>query len=233
MNNYNTSTTGINIEAHVFYDWDAARMNWDESFVEIKEDWLPQEYMFTAYGNLSDNIPDVEEMVNLPESKSNLTKLRYCTVKTEGYLEYSEAKCDYTAYGLLEVLLDNGATLEVLDELDLEYTLNFETIVTRGYSQGDYATVLIPTKSLAELYGCEQDKVMDGLQESINHLFWDSPVYCRVEINGEENFPDCDGSYEYNKEEVINQLVKNTPNVDLDVLREELENTLPDEPRSD
>ncbi len=61
-----------------------------------------------------------------------------------------------------------------------------EVIETRGYSQGDYAQVIIPVKELAKVWGRPEEKVMDGMQTEIDHLFWDAPIYARVEINGEE-----------------------------------------------
>lgn len=233
MNNYDISSSGINIETSVFYDNFLAQSNWDESFIEIKKDWIPQEYMFTAYDQLPDNRLELENLINLPDTKRNLTLLRYETVTRKGYLYYSEVRDNYTVLELLKLLLDNGDTLELLDELDLEYTLNFKTITTRGYDQGDYTNVLIPTKTLSELWGCGQDKVMEGLQETIDNLFWDMSICCRVTINEEDYYPECDGSYEYDKDEVVEELLKVVKGVDLAVLKRELEDTLPDEPRND
>ena len=66
---------------------------------------------------------------------------------------------------------------------------------SRGYSQGDACIVICTT----------------GLNESdVDHWIWDLPIYCRVEIDGEEMYPDSEmaNSYSYDKNEILS-IVKN------------------------
>lgn len=72
------------------------------------------------------------------------------------------------------------------------------TITTTGYSQGDWAKVYIP-KELEN---------NPGIQSTIDHLFWDSPVYGIIKINDEEIYVDelLSNVYEWNKEEVLSNL---------------------------
>lgn len=71
-------------------------------------------------------------------------------------------------------------------------------ITTKGYSQGDYAKVYIP----------KELKDNKGIQQTIDHLFWDSPVYGIIKINDEEIYVDelLSNVYEWNKEEVLSKL---------------------------
>ena len=64
-------------------------------------------------------------------------------------------------------------------------------ITTKGYSQGDYARVYIP----------KELKDNKGIQQTIDHLFWDSPVYGIIKINDEEIYVDelLSDVYEWNK----------------------------------
>lgn len=72
------------------------------------------------------------------------------------------------------------------------------TITTTGYSQGDWAKVYIP-KELEN---------NSGIQSTIDHLFWDSPVYGTIKINDEEIYVDelLSNVYEWNKEEVLSKI---------------------------
>lgn len=72
------------------------------------------------------------------------------------------------------------------------------TITTTGYSQGDWAKVYIP-KELEN---------NPRIQSTIDHLFWDSPVYGIIKINDEEIYVDelLSNVYEWNKEEVLSKL---------------------------
>lgn len=72
------------------------------------------------------------------------------------------------------------------------------TITTTGYSQGDWAKVYIP-KELEN---------NSRIQSTIDHLFWDSPVYGIIKINDEEIYVDelLSNVYEWNKEEVLSEL---------------------------
>lgn len=87
---------------------------------------------------------------------------------------------DYGNYNVDDVLQDNIA------------------ITTTGYSQGDWAKVYIP-KELEN---------NSGIQSTIDHLFWDSPVYGIIKINDEEIYVDelLSNVYEWNKEEVLSEL---------------------------
>lgn len=72
------------------------------------------------------------------------------------------------------------------------------TITTTGYSQGDWAKVYIP-KELEN---------NPGIKSTIDHLFWDSPVYGIIKINDEEIYVDelLSDIYEWDKDEILSKL---------------------------
>jgi len=49
LNNYNKSSTGVNIELNITYDGDLARQNWEENFISCSE----ATYIYTDYNNLT------------------------------------------------------------------------------------------------------------------------------------------------------------------------------------
>lgn len=92
------------------------------------------------------------------------------------------------------------------------------TITTTGYSQGDYATVYIP----------KELKDNPGIQKTIDHLFWDSPVYGVIKINDEEIFVDelLSDVYEWDKDEVLSALKSKVSEKTYEYLKNNLPNEL-------
>jgi hypothetical protein len=93
---------------------------------------------------------------------------------------------------------------EFLDELDMagvKYSKKYTHYVTRGYSQGDYADVYVL-----------KDNDFEGMQQHIDHLFWDSPISGRVTIKNTEwyLYDLIDNEYDMSindvKEQVINAI---------------------------
>ena len=241
INNYDKSSTGINIEANICWNNDVAQDNWNNNFIKLKSGPYKNYYLYTDWDNVSayyndkypnnsgiEHIMDIEECYNIAETKRNLTILRYLTVKEYGLLCYSEAKVNYRAIDLVELLFDTDC-VDNIDDLDIEYTSKVDILETIGYSQGDYENVLIATDVLKQIWGNEPN--INDLQEEINHLFWDQPLYCVVTINGEEyDYAVQNGTYSYDKDTLIDELCNAIEDVDTDVLRTELENILPEEP---
>jgi len=57
-NNYNTSTTGINLECNIIYDWDLARSNWEENFNSTDDSYT---WLYTNCGNITEDSYDRED----------------------------------------------------------------------------------------------------------------------------------------------------------------------------
>ena len=97
-------------------------------------------------------------------------------------------------------------------------------ITTKGYCQGDSAEVIIPTKLLEKCWGGKFN--IENMQEEIDHLFWDAPVYARLEIEEEEIYLDeyLQDRYFWDKDYVIEQLTKKYSQE----VMQEIENILPE-----
>lgn len=79
----------------------------------------------------------------------------------------------------------------------------YELFTTRGYSQGDYAEVLVHRDAI-DVPDCEFGTYID-------HLFWDCPLYISVqdETTDEEVFFFCDYLDDWNKNELILDILSN------------------------
>lgn len=175
-NNFDRSSTGVNIEFRGYFDNWQSRADFEDNFKVLK--WGRHGADLLAYIDW--------KKITAPEKIGDVFKINK-----------HAKKCD-----ILDLDYFEGETLaEIKDELlnkpiedweDFENVLDlkagFEIIGTTGYCQGDYCKVLIDKKALGQVWGREPD--IDSLQEEINHLCWDSPVSASLTINDTEYFYD-------------------------------------------
>ena len=92
------------------------------------------------------------------------------------------------------------------------------TITTTGYSQGDWAEVYIP----------KEFKDKPWIQSTIDHLFWDSPVYGIIKVNDEEIYVDelLSDIYEWDKDEILSKLKNDVSEKTYEYLKNNLPETL-------
>jgi hypothetical protein len=237
MNNYDTSSSGISIEAMIGKDIDLARDNWRENFIAVQDDV----FQYIDYGNVN-GFDDIYELIEVTED--NIVTLLDALVK-EGW-SLSDFARDYEVSTLVETLLedfqlqDYEEAIDLLNKYDISFEKNYEVIYTRGVCQGDYAEVLIPIKQLRECW-CISDDIKDKdlvSTEYIDQVFWECPITIRIDINGEEYIDDLDGQYNYynrntgytyNKAELIDRVIKYFPELDEKLLQQELNKVLPEE----
>ena len=69
----------------------------------------------------------------------------------------------------------------IVDELPSDtVTHKYRVKSSTGYSQGDYALVLIPNK-----HGWDGEH-KDSIDNAVDHILWDQPIYARLEIECQE-----------------------------------------------
>lgn len=187
MNNYDQSSSGENIELHVQYDTDLARIYFEDFEREAVRINLGgrDNYLFL----LGDS------------SAPFFTKSKLQRMKRADLLEL----CEMYEVGFF----DDATKSEMIDELvhvsikrhyeylatdyswnRIQENITHEYYVTRGYNQGDAALIV---------------SINDPIDKSyIDHIFWDCPVYIRAEIDGVEFYEDSflDDVYDYDKDEI-------------------------------
>ena len=235
-NNFNTSSSGLNIELSVFRDTDRSQMEFDESFTRL-EDGL---FVFTEFGNVSDNFSfsDASNYRFTVKELRQAIKNNYDTELSQHY--FSKPFSKLTKAELLEFLdcvtYDSSEVAEFLQD---NFTPLYDNIVPRGYSQGDYAEVIITPAYKAYLAG--NGKQWDDEQERktsdlIDKLFWDAPIYARLEIGDNEFYldellVDC---YEYDKSQLMQDFervyAKEFSDSQLIIVMEFLADNLPEYP---
>lgn len=210
-NNYDQSSTGINIEVSACYDTGLSRAYFEDSI-------LRYDRSFFAYDTAPESIRDFIEI----DSKANHESL------TDLANELNEWCCydDYTDEELKQLIYDADPSMimnrywhsELGNSLHLKQ--GFALYRTRGYCQGDIETVLY-----------KGDSMSASIQNSIDHLFWDAPVRASVTINEElYEYWDYDlPEYEWEKEKFIENIMDDYKGENPDYVKEMLNKMLPNQ----
>lgn len=226
-NNFDCSSTGLNIEVSARYDSDLSRIIYEENYRTCYSktnrgvDLCIRVYDFAADNQLS-TVADVGYFKNVG-SHGPMTKETMVEILNE-YREYCYDVESFTAQELKDELkcIDIRYVPDLLHYYGSYYHLNDDVVlyVSRGYCQGDIANVL-----------CAGDT--KECREQINHELWDCPVSATIIICGcEYNYYDfgCD-QYNWEKEKFIDKVVEaHTNDKELqERLRKQLDAMLPDE----
>ena len=217
LNNFDTSSSGVNIEFTGFYSNDRSSNDFNESFMKHGDKWI-----FTSYGNLPSDWQPIETLdpdvpiedfikVCLAEDWYNFL-CRIESVKDKlvvlheqlGVDSWREIGYDEIAEWALE-FFDSDVT-ENLRENYL--TKNYTEKRVRGYSQGDVIDVVVPD-ALRNILGVPDEFEIVTDQE-IENLVYRAPVDARITINGTEEFLDdvLSDVYHWDKGEAMGFLKK-------------------------
>lgn len=210
MNNFNTSTTGLNVELGCFRDTDLSSFWFEDSFTCVSRD----SFSLLNDGYRGVNIfvyqsPDFE-LFNLDNWKVP-TKIKLhdlmlnklfngCTgtFNTEAKDQYDKLSYKLTQAELLEFL---SCTYEpdYHEFIIRNFEPKFKIVSSRGYCQGDYAEVIYIL-----------DEVGDTEELDFDNELWNTPVYCRLTVNDEEFYIDSEmkDQYEYDEDEIARIIIK-------------------------
>lgn len=202
-NNFDRSSTGVNIELSIYQDGDLARWYFEEfesgsdgSYVKFYRDrrgtleyiavWADEEDAQTLQAPLSEfQKMEFDELEHLYELHSG--ELFYGEEHERGEME------DWLASKFTAEMMVDSMHQERLSwhDLDYEYT-------SYGYCQGDAVRVWLSDRAKEE---------MPHLKDSmyIDHLLWDAPVSGVLTVDGVEYYLDemLDDVYAYDKDELI------------------------------
>ncbi len=231
-NNFDTSSSGIDITVNVGLDYSDNQWMFDEQFVKIDSE---DAYLYHSDGNLDKEI----DYTISPRQKGKV--INCILTEFEGHFEKSELTCQELSTledWLYELCQDREEYLNYCQEHNI-FTArdDYAEMETRGYSQGDYHKILVNKVEFEKVMG--SPFVEADNQTYFNNIFWDTPQTVRATINDEEYiselydtyYPNFQSEDNYNKDKFIAELLRFTTDEDFDseVLKEELEELLPSE----
>lgn len=212
-NNFDSASCGLNLELSIFKDTDQSQCLFSESFKILQHSGYGTNTIaiYTDCGNFSDDFSfsNSNEYIftkaDLVQAMKKSGLWDQETARYKGYNLYKDSKALLIEFAEEQC----GGSLDFADFLQENFTAKYETIVTRGYCQGDYAEVIIPSKTVLELEKqCGKtftDIESEWLSDYIDNLFWDSPVWARLEVNDQELYLDelIEDSYNYDKSQLL------------------------------
>lgn len=248
--NYDQSSSGLNLELRCSYDSCIAQMDFRDA-IEVL-DRGKDTFLFVGWGSMKAS--DFERTYKLPQPKQLFKDYFKYTQEADisncclgqikrvlGYLKDYDCTSlrEITSGDLLEAIKCDVRWADPVQEfLEEYYEPEFFELSTSGYCQGDYARVIIPKEVLIE-YGHENptQEIADSFQKTIDHLFWDAPLYCRLDINDEVEFDFTEymeDTYDYDKDQLLEiaekHLLNQWPEDAQKIIREFLEDNLPEYP---
>lgn len=225
-NNYDKSSTGVDIECVCYYDINLSRHNFEENFEILQHN--SSVLYFIDNGNLPG--ATTVKMIVKGTKENKVSHLAYVTSFDKEEIEtWDDDTIDSEIIGreedinLINYALDKLPTLPGLEFLPNK---NLIALGSRGYSQGDYSTILYCPEDLEKAWG--KMPTQESIQKMVNHYCWDSPIYARFEIDGKEyhyhDMPEYD-EYEWDRDAFIAYVSKESG---IDV--EKLESFVPEYP---
>lgn len=216
-NNFDCSSTGISIECCACYDTDLSRLYYDDMFDTI---WFNNRNSIVIDKDLgvsgNSNFFKACEVVDFTVKK----KINIVPLLNE-YGDYFYDWNDYTKEEAIEELKNiNGKYVqELIQKGYAKPKEGYQSFVSRGYGQGDYAFVICKNSMTSEY---------------VNHLLWDAPVYARVSIGDSAEYfyaECCDDEYEWDKEKFIKYVCDSYTNDSntKEKIAKQLNNMLPEE----
>ncbi len=202
MNNFTKNGNGASVEINAFFDSGMSQYYFDDNFERLDD----SVFFYTDWQNIEKvELEDMYIVTN--DTRENVIK------------ELSETCCDWDENN--DPKMSNEELKKVLDSnLDYDYnetdffefdSENFAEIETRGYSQGDYAKVYVDLRAMRKMTG-KEDFNADTLKDTIHNLFWNSPLYVKVIVDGQE-YLNSDSCGEYcTIEDTREEMLKNMKN---------------------
>lgn len=197
-NNFDRSSSGLNIECTCFYDTDLSERDFRENFEVLQHSGYRTSSVLYYIDN--GNVPghDKIKFTVKGERTAKIKKLVELTSFEEDEIQtWDDDTIDNEILGYYDVNLIHYAEnkLDLIDGLEFVPNKNLITISSIGYSQGDYSTVIYCPDDLEKCWGCAPQE--NEMRKTIDRYLWDAPIYCRMEIDGEEynywDMPEYDG----------------------------------------
>tara|TARA_Y100000296_G_scaffold67255_1_gene79794 strand:+ start:649 stop:1458 length:810 start_codon:yes stop_codon:yes gene_type:complete len=240
MNNFDQSSTGVNLELHCFYDSCVARQEFEEAFKVLQYSGHRTVFtvLFCDFGGDCETDFDFNDLSNYAVEEltskeifkafydlnysSNIDHDLNC-----GYLSnikelLAQLECENLGKVHQSILLKEietylGCNQSFRDFLQNTFECNYLTFHSRGHTQGDYAKIIVP-KSVYKNYMQNGDSSLSSVEafkksfelSTFDNLLWNQPIYCKLNI-------EIDG---HREEFYFDEYVKDLYNYDVDEIIE-------------
>lgn len=203
INNFDQSSTGIDIEIEAFLDDDIARCYYRESFKHIKGNNDDIVY-YTAVDELE---PSFEAITTKDAHKFTKEQSGFLFAYHEYKVNSIEEYRDFCLQDLPKDYHERNRYIRQSQELGLPVKFKDNYAVERfnGYSQGDTHEVIFNLTALSSLWGKPEEEILtDAFRREIQHLLFNSPIFLKVTIKNRNTGEVDEGNYcEYAEDEYV------------------------------
>ena len=206
MNNFDMSSTGVNLELMAFKDTDLSRMYFDEELTELQG----RLFIFTHY---------IDDISSLSFHRLGIYKECFDYMDKRDFINlwndhFNDSIISFDE--LLTFLDDQFYHNEYIQHVNSLLPEKYVIKTAIGYSQGDSESVIC-LKDSNDKYHYE-------------NLFYNAPCYIRLNINQDEFYFDdyIKDIYQYDKDNVIQLFIDNYNGLHKDNVIQFLSNNLPD-----
>lgn len=192
MNNFDTSSTGENIEFNCFYDTHLSQIYFDEFASEAVRVEIGRNFSAFILGDASKPFYKKAALQKMKKDKLfDLCADYDLTCWTANPSDYTKPEL---ISDLLGVTIEQHYTLTAkggwgafIDSIEHDYHQS------NGYSQGDSAIII-----------SVNEPITPSMREHYNHIFWDAPICISATVNDEEFYEDSflNDAYEYDREAI-------------------------------
>lgn len=235
MNNYDMSSTGINIELNVGYDLALAEENRNEYFEDFEDDYYT--YVYTPLREPS-KIVCVGDLLEVTIPSFDISD---DILINEFYYDEDHTE-DFSYERIWEEVLynidmrDMHKYIEILDKYKVSYIKLYDEVIDKGYNYDDTANVIIPHYLRKDL-GLEEDAdLVEIFKQDIHSVLWDIPISASITINGVTYWSnifnglyEVDGGQCWDKDVFIKEVIEEFNIYNKEVLFKELTKLVPDE----
>jgi len=209
MNNFDTSKSGVDIEVECFYSNNLAGLYFDEDFERVSNlngaSLLHDNYFNVGIyqyvaGGEYDAI-EVTDLANYTTTNKDMKQLLIDLFNKEELNDYFDKSYRTLNKAELTELVSEMMTRyydasSIVEFYTTCFTPNYDVIAIRGYSQGDYAEIIVPKEA--------------SKAEEFAHMFYDAPIICAITIDNKEYYlhEGLSSEYEWDKAEILATLDK-------------------------
>lgn len=210
MNNFNMSSSGVNVEVNIIWSTMNSQILFDESIVNIGD----RKFLYTGCNNLSNDYQMFKDVL-VDDTRHNKIMMIKSMVKNACYV-YSDFKGDDFQTVLDEFIVNNDGLyindvddlIAFMDDYKITYKRGYSSVDITGYSQGDFARVYVNDADYLETFGAPVN--LDSLKTECEHLFYDAPLYGEIVVDDNTIYITeiVSDIYEYDKDDILESLNK-------------------------
>lgn len=210
MNNFDSSSTGLNLELAVSFDAERARSDFTACFKQLHN----EQYLFMDYGNISEEF-DLADLDKYDLTTGTKADIKAWYVWNISHFNSDQNDSAYKCHGktfsrltkqeLIEVVIAECDTVSAIDFLTEMFTPKYEVIRITGNCQGEIDDIILTQEVIATHTFDDREEFLSRMSDQFTNLFYNQPLYARLTVNGEEHYLDCEtkDAYTYDQEELL------------------------------